>query len=46
MSPVGSLGFLESRSRTTPSTERVDSLLTDLTRFIISSVSITTWVVP
>ena len=46
ISPVGSLGFLLSRSRTTPVTDRVDSLLMGLIRFIISSVSITTWVVP
>ena len=46
MSPVGSLGFLLSRSRTMPVTEMVDSLLMGLTSFIISSVSTTTWVVP
>ena len=46
MSPVGSLGFLLSRSRTTPSTEMVDSLFSSLTAAIMSSVSMTTWVVP
>ncbi len=46
ISPVGSLGFLLSRSRTVPVTERVDSLLMGLMVFIISSVSMTTWVVP
>ena len=46
ISPVGSLGFLLSRSRTTPVTETVDSLLMPLTTFIMSSVSTTTWVVP
>ncbi len=46
MSPVGSLGFLLSRSRTTPSTEMVDSLFSPLTAAIISSVSMTTWVAP
>ncbi len=46
ISPVASLGFLLSRSRTMPVTERVDSLLMGLTSFIMSSVSTTTWVVP
>ena len=46
MSPVGSFGFLLARSRTVPSTAMVDSLLSDLTTFIMSSVSMTTWVVP
>ena len=46
MSPVGILGFLLSRSRTTPSTEMVDSLFSPLTAAIISSVSMTTWVAP
>ena len=42
MSPVGSLEFLLSRSRTVPVTEMVDSLLMVLTSFIMSSVSTTT----
>ena len=46
MSPVGSLGFLLSRSRTVPSTEMVDSLLMALRVFTMSAVSATTWVVP
>ena len=46
MSPVGSLGFLLSRSRTAPSTEMVDSLLMALKVSTIASVSATTWVVP
>ncbi len=46
ISPVGSLAFLLSRSRTVPVTDRVDSLFTDLTARIMSSVSMTTWVVP
>ena len=46
MSPVGMWGFLLSRSRTTPSMERVDSLFSPFTAAIMSSVSMTTWVVP
>ena len=46
MSPVGSLAFLLSRSRTVPSTEMVDSLLMDFSRATMSAVSATTWVVP
>ena len=46
MSPVGSFGFLLSRSRTTPVTEIVDSLLRGLTTAIIASFSMTTCVVP
>ena len=46
MSPVGMLGFLLSRSRTTPVTCTVDSLFRALKLLTISSVSHTTWVVP
>jgi hypothetical protein len=46
MSPVGSLGFLLVRSRTRPVTAMVVSLFRAFTCSIISSVSMTTWVVP
>ena len=46
ISPVGSLGFLLSRSRTWPVTEMVDSLLMGLMMDIMVSFSMTTWVVP
>ena len=42
ISPVGIFLFLLSRSRTVPVTETVDSLLSPLRRFTISSVSATT----
>ena len=42
ISPVGSLAFLLSRSRTVPSTEMVDSLLMDFSRATMSAVSATT----
>ena len=46
MSPVGSLGFLESRSRTTPVIWTVDSLFSPLKAFHMASFSTTTWVTP
>jgi hypothetical protein len=46
MSPVGSLGFLLSRSRTAPVTEMTVSLFSSLAAWTVSSVSSTTWVVP
>ena len=46
ISPVGRLAFLLLRSRTVPSTEITVSLLSPWTAFIISSVSMTTCVVP
>ena len=46
MSPVGSLGFLESRSRTVPVIWMADSLFSSLKAFHISSLSMTTWVTP
>ena len=46
ISPVGCLGFLLSRSRTVPVTEMVVSLFRPLMAAIISSFSMTTWVVP
>ena len=45
-SPVGIFGFLLARSRTVPVTWMVDSLFRGLTTDIISSSSMTTWVVP